>query len=274
MNAPDRTDAELLDSVRTGDDDALSALLARHAPTVMRFAMKMCRNEADAEDVLQDTLLAAARGVRDLRGGAAVSTWLYTVARSYCIKKRRRSKHAPDALVPLDDESAHALPSPTGTPEEDAAEHEVGAALERAIAGLDDASREVIVLRDVEGLSANEAAEVLGTSVDAVKSRLHRARATLRLALAPLVTPMAPSVPSDPACPDVVDMLSRHLEGDVGPEACAAMEAHVSSCGSCSRACDSLRSVVSLCHASAGDSVSPDVRRRMEEIVRTAVSKR
>ncbi len=265
------TDAELIEAIRAGDDAALTTLLARHAPTVMRFAMKMCRNEADAEDVLQDTLFAAARGVRDLRGDSALSTWLYTVARSYCIKKRRRTKHAPEAIVALDDESAAPIASPAGTPEEGAASHEVGAALERAIAALDDTSREVIVLRDVEGLSAAEAAEILGTSVEAVKSRLHRARASVRAALAPVVAPGAPSVPSDPACPDIVSVLSQHLEGDVGPEACAAMEAHVASCASCSRACDSLREAVALCHRSGEEPPSPAAARRIQAAIARAV---
>lgn len=273
MTTDPRTDAQLLEALRSGDDAALSALLARHAPTVMRFAMKMCRNEADAEDVLQETLLAAARGARDLRGESSVSTWLYTVARSYCIKKRRRGKHAPEAIETLDAEGAEAIPSRTSTPEEGAADHEVSRALERAIGALDDASREVIVLRDVEGLSAIETAEVLGTSVDAVKSRLHRARANVRASLAPLLSPTVPSVPSDPACPDIVSILSQHLEGDIGPEACSAMEAHVATCASCSSACTSLRKAVSLCHASAGGTLPPRAAQKVRDALADIVAR-
>jgi len=266
------TDASLIESVRQGDDAALSTLLARHAPTVMRFAMKMCRNDADAEDVLQDTLLAAARGVRDLRGGAAVSTWLYTVARSYCIKKRRRGKHAPEALVQLDAPESAELAAPSHEPDDVAAQHEIGAALERAIAQLDDSAREVIVLRDVEGLSAAEAAHVLGVSVEAVKSRLHRARADLRVNLSPYVSDTVPTTPSDPACPDIVDVLSRHLEGDIGPEACAAMEAHVASCTSCSAACDSLRRALSLCTTSAARPLPAEAAARVRRVLQHVVA--
>lgn len=264
------SDAALIDAIRAGDDAALSTLLARHAPTVMRFAMKMCRNDADAEDVLQDTLLAAARGVRDLRGGAAVSTWLYTVARSYCIKKRRKSKHAPDAIVPLDAPESAAIAATSDEPDDAASQREIGAALDRALRALDDTAREVVVLRDVEGLSAAETAEVLGTSVDAVKSRLHRARSELRSQLAAYGSDVEPTTPSDPACPDIVDVLSRHLEGDIGPDACAAMEAHVATCRSCSAACNSLRQALSLCGTS-GRTVTPDValraRRAMAKVV-------
>ena len=266
----ERSDAALLDALRIGDDGALTALLARHAPVVMRFAMRMCRDVPDAEDVLQKTLIAAARGLRDVRAGAAVSTWLYAVARSFCIKKRRRRKHGPAVLVALDALESEAIASPVASPDAAASRHELGAALERAIRGLDDASREVLVLRDVEGLSAAEAAEVLGTSVDAVKSRLHRARAAVRAELDPVIG-AEPHVPSDPACPDIVGVLSRHLEGDIGPDACAAMEQHVATCTSCSNACGSLRSAVELCRSSGRSELTPSAAVRVREIVERVV---
>ncbi len=263
----ERSDPELLEAIRADDAQALSTLLARHAPTIMRFATKMCRDETDAEDVLQETLLAAARNVRDLRGGAAVSTWLYTVARSFCIKKRRRRKDQPAAFDPIDGEAALPIEAPTGRPDQVLEGHEIGVALQQALAKLDDTSREVIVLRDAEGLTAAETAEVLQTSVDAVKSRLHRARSALRKALEPVLH-AEPTVPSDPACPDIVDVLSRHLEGDVGPDACAAMEAHVASCGSCSHACASLREVVATCRASGGEGLSPSAEARVRDVLK------
>jgi RNA polymerase sigma-70 factor (ECF subfamily) len=270
------SDAELLAALRAGQDEALGLLLSRHAPSVLRFATKMCRDGADADDVLQETLWAAARGLRELRGESAVSTWLYAVARSHCIKKRRRSKHAPEQLVPLDAPDALELASSTGAPDEVASRHELGEALARAIASLDDEAREVVVLRDAEGLSAAEVASVVGVSVEAVKSRLHRARAALRAQLAPLVGDVVPSVPSDPACPEIVDILSRHLEGDIGPEACAAMEKHVETCTSCSSACGSLRRSVALCHSSREGDLPPEskerVRRAIDAVVRQARS--
>jgi RNA polymerase sigma-70 factor (ECF subfamily) len=274
--SPKSSDAELLTAVRAGDDDALGWLLARHAPAVLRFATKMCRNGADADDVMQETLWAAARGLKDLRGESAVSTWLYAVARSHCIKRRRRSKHAPEQLVALDAHDAMELPSATGAPDEAASRRELGTALERAIASLDEDAREVLVLRDAEGLSAAEVAAVVGTSVDAVKSRLHRARAALREQLAPLASDSAPSVPSDPACPDIVDVLSRHLEGDIGPDACAAMERHVETCTSCSNACGSLRRSLALCQSTRNGELTPEarerIRRAIDAIVRQARS--
>src|SRR6187455_2423907 len=135
--------------------------------------MKMCRDPEDAADVLQDTLLAMARGVRDFRGASSMSTWLYTIARSFCIKKRRRSKFAPEEERSLDTDVAaetRHLAAKTDAPDEALAGRQVERALEQAIAALEPMYREVLLLRDVEGLSAAEVAEVVGASVQAVKS--------------------------------------------------------------------------------------------------------
>ena len=181
-------DERLLAAARAGDKQALEALLERHQEQVYRFGMKMCRDPEDARDVLQDTLLAMARSVRDFRGASSLSTWLYTVARSFCIKKRRRSKFAPEEERSLESDvasEAKRLAAPGDHPDDALAGREVERALEQAIGALEPTYREVLLLRDVEGLSASEVAEVLGVSVQAVKSRLHRARQKLRDALAP-----------------------------------------------------------------------------------------
>lgn len=270
MTLPLASDASLLERIRVGDEAALSELLVRHAPTVLRFARKLCGSEPEAEDVVQETLLAATRGLQDLRGDAAVSTWLYTVARNACIKKRRRSKHAPSALVSLD---VSEPPAPVETqPDVELARRELGAALQAAIDELEPNVREVLVLRDVEGLSAAEVARVLETSVDAVKSRLHRARAAVRASLATELGEDVPTVPSDPACPDITLVLSRHLEGDVSRDACAAMESHVAHCGSCSAACGSLRRAVALCAMGRDDVPSEQDARRIRRIVERVVA--
>src|SRR5512134_3144303 len=95
-------DTQLLAAAQGGDRRALEHLLERHQRRVYRFGLKMCRDPEDAKDVLQETLIAVARGVKDFRGASSVSTWLYTIARSFCIKKRRRSKFAPEQEESLD----------------------------------------------------------------------------------------------------------------------------------------------------------------------------
>ena len=80
----------LLEQARFGDDAALERLLKAVQPQLYRFSMKMCRHTEDAEDVLQDSMMTLARSFRDFRGASSLSTWLFTVARSFCIKKRRK----------------------------------------------------------------------------------------------------------------------------------------------------------------------------------------
>jgi RNA polymerase sigma-70 factor, ECF subfamily len=269
-------DQRLLEAVRTGDESALGELLGRHAPSVFRFAMKMCRNRDDAEDVAQETLLAAVRGAKDVRATTSFTTWLYAVARSFCIKLRRREKHPPNRDVSVE-EAPSDPPSAISAPDDDAAAREVVTALDMAIKELEDKYREVIVLRDVEGLSAAEVAEVLGITVEAVKSRLHRARTEVRAKLGPLGPAPEPSAPRpDAPCGEIGTTFSRYLEGEIGPEACAAMQRHVDGCTSCSAVCEGLRRTVSLCRK-AGASPLPDelqmrIRRALEKALRPARS--
>ena len=259
----------LLQAARGGDTEALEALLRRYQPQIYRFGMKMCRDPEDAQDILQETLFAAARTLHGFRGGSSVSTWLYTIARSFCIKKRRRSVFAPE-VVSLESEAplAQSAPDKARDPERTLADREVADALESAIASLEPEYREVLVLRDVEGLSAAEVAEVTGLSVAAVKSRLHRARMAVRDRLSPFLAP-AVALPASGTgvCPDVVGLLSRHLEGDIGPEVCAEMERHVAGCPRCEAACDSLRQTLRMC----GASPPPRVPEGLQDSIRRGI---
>ncbi len=259
-----RSDTSLLDAYRQGDEEALGSLLRRHAPAVYRFGLKMCRDPEDASDVLQETMLAAARGAKEFRGDASLSTWLYTIARSFCIKARRRARVEAE---PLDDEGAMEIASPAIGPDEIASDHELAGALERAIAALDPMYREVLILRDVEGLTAPEVAGVLGIGADAVKSRLHRARVAVRDRLAPMISP--DEAPRGAACPDVAPILSRYLEGEIGAEQCKELDAHVANCSHCKAECDSLRRVLALCKTeSRGGSVSPEIQLAVQRALR------
>jgi RNA polymerase sigma-70 factor (ECF subfamily) len=266
----------LFRAAQGGDEAALDAVLKRYQPQIFRFGMKMCRDPEDAREVLQDTLFAAARTVHGFRGASSVSTWLYTIARSFCIKKRRRSVFAPE-VVSLESGTSAALAvrDQGRDPERTLADREVGAALEAAIASLEPEYREVLLLRDVEGLSATEVAEVTSLSVSAVKSRLHRARASVRERLAPLLAPL-PAQPSKDGgvCPDVVDFLSRHLEGDIGRDACAEMERHVAACSSCRSACESLRQTLRLCESAPAPAVPESLQQSIRRGIRDVLAER
>lgn len=263
----------LLDAAQRGDDAALTELINRYSPSIYRFGMKMCRHEQDAQEVLQDTLLAAARNLPDFRGQSSLSTWLYAIARSHCIKRRRRNVGEPATLEPIHELRAEAVPElvDAQAPDERAAARELELALERAIEELEPMYREVLVLRDVEGLTAPEVGKVLELSVEAVKSRLHRARARVRERIAPLLAPEPEAAPNA-ACPDVVELLSRHMEDDVSPEVCHEMELHVASCPRCSARCDSLRRALALCQASPAPQVSPEVRQLVARQMRAVLA--
>jgi RNA polymerase sigma-70 factor, ECF subfamily len=276
---PDERAADLLARARKGDREALELLLAHHQTQIYRFGLKMCRDPEDAQDVLQDTLFAMARGVPDFRGASSISTWLYAIARSFCIKKRRRSKFAPAEERSLDsdvDLEASRLADPAKRPDEAFAGHEVERALDHAIGALEPMYREVLLLRDVEGLTATEVAEVLNLSVQAVKSRLHRARLSVRAHMAPLLgVPVEPTADPRGACPDILNVFSRYLEGEISPEVCADMERHLDHCPQCRAACDSLRRTLALCQRSgAAVGVPAAVQASVKTALKNALGRR
>ena len=103
----ERSDEALLSAARQGDRPALEALLGRYQARIYRYGLRMCGDPEDAKDVLQETMLAMARRVGALQAAAALPTWLYTVARSFCIKRRRGHRAA--TTRSLDDASALGL---------------------------------------------------------------------------------------------------------------------------------------------------------------------
>jgi RNA polymerase sigma-70 factor (ECF subfamily) len=264
------SDEALLTAARGGDTTALEALLVRYQPHLYRFGLRMCGNAEDAGDVAQESLVSMARSLRDFRGDSSVSSWLYTIARRFCIRKRRRSKFAPareDSLDVPEAAAVYRVADPAPNPEQTASNQELATALTRAIDALDPPQREVLVLRDVEGLSAPEVAKVLGTSIDAVKSRLHRARVAVRQQLAPVFARPAIESPRGAMCPDVLMLFSQHLEGEINPSVCATMEAHLAQCSHCRNACETLKHTLAVCRQLP----TPDVPAPIAASIRAAI---
>jgi RNA polymerase sigma-70 factor (ECF subfamily) len=247
----------LIEAARGGDRAALERLLEHIQPRVLSFGLKMCGDREDAHEVLQETLLAVARSVRDFRGASSLSTWLYTIARSFCIKRRRR----PRPEQPLTEALEQTLAGGRD-PEATASGRELERALLDVMAELEPAQREVLVLRDGEGLTAPEVAEVLSISVDAVKSRLHRARVQVRDRLMERLRATPPR-----GCRDVATLLSRKLEGEISAELCAEMEQHLEGCDACRAQCDSLSQTLALCRRAGSEPVPVEV----QSAVRAAV---
>ncbi|HEX6838666.1 MAG TPA: RNA polymerase sigma factor [Polyangia bacterium] len=168
----------LLSAAQRGDRAALEALLSQHRRTVFRYGLRYCRSTEDAEDAVQETLWAAARAIGSFRRAAAVTTWLFTIVRNKC-HRMPFHQHGDGDLADL----LPSVPDPARSPEETTAARQIQRILAGALARLEPDHREVILLRDVEGLTAPEAAERLGLTVQALKSRLHRAREQLRAAV-------------------------------------------------------------------------------------------
>jgi RNA polymerase sigma-70 factor (ECF subfamily) len=272
-NESTASESTLIAAARRGDPAALSRLLENHQQRVFGFGVKMCGDVEDAKDVAQETLLTLVRTMREFRGEATISTWLYTVARSFCIKKRRRTKGAPAHHEPLDkvsQETASDTSVAAPTPEQTLLGRETREMVAAALDQLDPEWREVIVLRDIEGLSATEVAEVTGVSVAAVKSRLHRARAALRESLLGLIGE-EPSSPALASCPDVLTMLSKKLEDEISPDVCAKMEAHLAGCPHCKSLCDSLKKTLAVCSSLPTPSVPTQVQESLRKAVAEAI---
>jgi RNA polymerase sigma-70 factor (ECF subfamily) len=176
--AEPRADEDLVRRAGAGDRGAFEALVARHGDALFGFARRACGPGADAEDALQDGLLAAWKGASTFRGEASARTWLFQVVLHACRRRARRRAGEPRTHEPLD--RAGAVPSPASGAEARASARETGAALERAMAALSPEAAEVLLLRDVSGLSGEETAAALGVGIAAMKSRLHRARLELK----------------------------------------------------------------------------------------------
>ncbi len=160
-------DRILLQAAQDGDLDAFEALVRRHQAAVYRVAFRMLRSEVDAQDATQDTFVRAWRGLKRFRRESAVSTWLYRIVTRRCLDMIAARRPTEDRQIELD-----AGVDPADTAEQ----RERLRAVTRAIAGLPGEQRAALVLREFEGLSYDQVADVLNTSVPAVKGRIHRAR--------------------------------------------------------------------------------------------------
>jgi RNA polymerase sigma-70 factor (ECF subfamily) len=172
------TDEELVRTSAAGDRLAFEALVARHEASLYRFAVRSCGGERDAEDALQDGLLAAWRGASTFRGESSARTWLYQVVVNACHRRRRRPAGAPAREERLD--ALADVAADESDPEARVGARQVGRAIDAALAAMAADAREVLLLRDVEGLSGEETAAALGIAVAGMKSRLHRARLELK----------------------------------------------------------------------------------------------
>jgi RNA polymerase sigma-70 factor (ECF subfamily) len=182
-------DSTLLERIRAGDKSACAECITAYSAGIYRLALRLMRNEADAEEVTQETFLSAFRGIGRFGGRADLKTWLYRIAYNAALMRLR--KRNPET-VPIEEAAdpddggivPRALHEWRDLPEEELEQAEVRRELERAVGGLPENLRAVFMLRDLENASTEETAAALGISADLVKTRLHRARLRLRERLA------------------------------------------------------------------------------------------
>ena len=186
-------EASLLERLRAGDEAAFETLVRDNAGRLLAVARRYLRSEEDASDAVQDAFIAASRSIARFEGGSSLSTWLHRIAINACLMKIRSAKRRPqeslEELLPAFDETGHRIgpfeswsESAEAVLDRDATRARVRACIDR----LPDKYRTVLILRDIEELSTEEAARALGTTPTAVKVRLHRARQALRTLLEPL----------------------------------------------------------------------------------------
>ncbi len=167
----DVEDAVLVAAARGGDSDAFELLVRRHQAAVYGLALRMLGSEADAQDAAQDSFVQAWKALVGLRGDSAFATWLYRIVTNRCLNIL--AKRRPTDVLSDDHASARDDPAEAAMGRERM--HAVAAAVLR----LGPDQRAALVLREFQGLSYDEVAEVLGVSVAAVKGRIHRARLLL-----------------------------------------------------------------------------------------------
>lgn len=173
------SDADLMEAAQRGDGVAFDELVRRHTRSMYRVAYRILNDQAEAEDAVQDAWVSAWRSLARFRGESAPTTWLYRVVTNAALGQVRRRKNTV-ALDVGDDSMDHLVSDhDSGNPEGHAVRAEEADLVHRAIATLEPSQRVPLVLREFEGMSYEEIAEVLEVNVAALRSRLHRARLTL-----------------------------------------------------------------------------------------------
>ncbi len=269
-----------LEAAKAGRYDAFEKLASAYEGLIFNFALKMCGHVEDAKDVLQETLFAAFKSLRDFRGEAKLSTWFFKVAMSACQKMRRRGKFQPDydlsleELLPGLEKRSFFLEANQG-PEETAAQAERKKYLDEAIRAIPLRSRLVLVLRDIQGLSTEEVSEILKLSVPVVKVRLHRARLFLGQKLQEYIKKglkrRSKRGVARSDCRETTRLLSNYLGEDLDETLCSLIMNHIEGCVACLSLCRSLKKTISLCQRSKQKRMPVSVRREVHESIQRKV---
>jgi RNA polymerase sigma-70 factor (ECF subfamily) len=181
------SDSELVARLKSGDDTAFEAVVRMHGGRLLSVARRLLGNDEDARDTVQEAFLRAYKAIHTFEARAQLSTWLHRIVVNTALMSLRRRRRQPteslDDLLPNFVSDGHQAVASRDWSDALLERKETAALVREAIAKLPDQYREVLVLRDIEDRDTAEAAELLGTTPNAVKVRLHRARQALRTLL-------------------------------------------------------------------------------------------
>ena len=258
--------------LQQGDDAALEQALTLLQNTVFSFSMRVCGQREDAEDTMQEVLLKSVPHLPRFENPKALVVWLYKVAKNRCLMSRRRSKFAPkeeislDALMPDRKELERLAADNSINPESFAVRSEQAGRLRDVIQRLPPQYRIVLVLRDMEGLTDEEVAEITGLRPGTVRVRLHRARLFVRKELMKGMAPRSARMPlarqasnherRDPQplrparCKEMFAELSNYLDEQLDDSHCDELERHLNGCEPCKVFLATLKATVEQCRKS------------------------
>lgn len=187
-----REEDQLISELQAGSDAAFDYLVTYYHASVYNLVYGILVDSADAADVTQEVFLRVFRGIRSFRRGSSLKTWLYRISVRQALNHRRwfwRHHRQQFSMESEEEAQGHIFERPTGeeTPFDQCATHEMQAAVRRALASVPPLFRSAVILRDLEGLSYEEIAEILDVSIGTIKSRILRGRRLLKDILSPTV---------------------------------------------------------------------------------------
>jgi len=263
--------------LQRGDGNSVEQALASLQSTVFSFSMRVCGHREDAEDTMQEVLLKSVPYLPKFNSPKALVVWLYKVAKNRCLMNRRKSKFAParelslDELMPDRNELEQLVGEGRINPESFAIRSE------QAAHRLPPQYRIVLVLRDMEGLTDDEVAEITGVRVGTVRVRLHRARLFVRKELMrtwvagsnkKVRTQKHPPEEGRPArCKAMLAELSDYLDEELDDSLCEELERHMNGCGPCQAFVASLEAIIKRCRNSARDCSPHKAPRLRQELM-------
>ena len=178
------TERELVARAKAGDETAFARLMRENEKRIYNLTLRMTGNVEDALDLSQEAFLNAWRGLKFFKGDSAFSTWVYRLASNVCLdflRAKKRRQEIVDPVHSLDDQDAPPPPADEGLrPDAQLERKERSNSLHRALGNLPDHHRQILVMRELSGLSYQEISDVLRLDLGTVKSRLTRARTALR----------------------------------------------------------------------------------------------